>query len=88
MKKWLLALHHITALNMAIRKKQQSAKAIKEMAISSPEFRRKSEVITVCPRCVIDDTFSKYRGFLSVFTFIILLFSLNFEIRTRGPNFI
>lgn len=33
------------------------------MAISYPEFRRKSEVIKVCPRCVIDDTFSKLEGF-------------------------
>lgn len=64
MKKWLLALHHITALNMAIRKKKkQRAKAIKEMAICFPEFRRKSEVITVCPRCVIDDTFFQVRRF-------------------------
>lgn len=56
MKKWLLGLK-LLVLNMAIRKKRQrSVKAIKKKAFSFPEFRRKSEVITVCPRCVIDDS--------------------------------
>lgn len=55
------------------KKKKPPDKAIKAMAISFPIHGRKSVVIAVCPRCVIDDTSLGSVFIVTTPTFILLL---------------